>query len=116
MKNMDFESMGTRIKDARSKKNLTQDQLAEMICSDRAVIARIENGNKGCSIDYFVSIANALEVSTDSLLIDSLEHPEKTPDEVEVSQILAGCTLEETTILIRTLNALREILKEFTLK
>ena len=116
MKTMDFESMGTRIKDIRTKKNMTQDQLAEMIGSDRAVIARIENGNKGCSMDYFVSIANALEVSTDSLLIDSLENPAKSPDEVEVSQILSGCTTEEASILIRTLNALREILKGFTVK
>ncbi len=67
-------------------------------------------------MDFFVSIANALEISADSLLVDSLEFPEKTSDEVEISQILSGCTSEETTILIRTINALREILKSFTVK
>jgi len=116
MKNIDFESLGIRIKDIRTQKNITQDQLAEMIGSDRAVIARIENGNKGCSMDYFVCIANALEISADYLLLDSLEFPEKTPEEVEISQIISGCTSEETTILIRTINALREIIKGFTIK
>ncbi len=116
MKYMDFEGMGTRIKDARTSKNMTQDQLAELIDSDRAVIARLENGNKRCSIEYFVSIANALEISTDSLLIDSLEFPRKTQEEIEISQILSGCSSVETIILIRALNALREILKGFTVK
>lgn len=67
-------------------------------------------------MDYFVSIANALEISADYLLLDSLEFPEKTSEEVEISQILSGCTSEETTILIRTINALREIIKGFTIK
>lgn len=116
MKRMDFEGMGTRIKDIRTQKNITQDQLAEMIGSDRAVIARIENGNKGCSMDFFVNIANALEISADYLLVDSLEFPKKTSDEAEISRIISGCTSEETTILIRTINALREILKGFTVK
>ena len=59
MKSIDFESIGVRIKGIRSRKKITQDQLAEMIGSDRTVIARIENGNQGCSIDYLVKIANA---------------------------------------------------------
>lgn len=67
-------------------------------------------------MDYFVSIANALEISADYLLLDSLEFPEKTSEEVEISQILSGCTSEKTTILIRTINALREIIKAFTIK
>ena len=81
MKSIDFESIGVRIKGIRSRKKITQDQLAEMIGSDRTVIARIENGNQGCSIDYLVKIANALEISSDALLIDSLDHPNLTPDE-----------------------------------
>ena len=71
MKNIDFENIGMRVKSIRTRKKLTQDQLAEMIESDRAVIGRIEAG-KTCSIDYLIKIANALEVSIDSLVIDCL--------------------------------------------
>ena len=45
-----------------------------------------------------------------------LSREDKTPEEVEISQIISGCTSEETTILIRTINALREIIKGFTIK
>lgn len=116
MKDLDFNSIGVRIKSIRKRKNLTQDQLAEIIGSDRTVVARIENGNQGCSIDYLVKIANALETSSDSLLIDSLEYPGMDTDEAEISELLLDCTAEEVSILIRTLNTLRDILKEYTIK
>ena len=116
MKSIDFESIGVRIKGIRSRKKITQDQLSEMIGSDRTVIARIENGNQGCSIDYLVKIANALEISSDALLIDSLDHPNLTPDEAEISGLLSDCSDTERTFFIRSLNALKDVMKGFTIK
>lgn len=63
MKNIDFESLGIRIKDIRTQKNITQDQLAEMIGSDRAVIARIENPAFGRHSSYIHIFYLSLEDS-----------------------------------------------------
>lgn len=116
MKQFDNRKLGERISEERTRKNITQDQLAEMIDSSNVVISRIENNAKSCGLDYMVNIANALGVSANTLLIDSLEYPDKTPEEVEIGNILSGCTPEEKAILIRTMEFLRRLLKSYTIK
>lgn len=116
MKHIDYKKLGERIYEERSRKDITQDQLAEMIESSNVVLSRIESSGKVCSLDYMVSIANALGVSANTLLIDSLEFSDKTPEETEVGDILSGCTPEEKAILIRTLEFLRRVLKSYTIK
>ena len=116
MKHMDYKKFGERVFEERSRKDVTQDQLAEMIESSNVVLSRIESSGKACSIDYMVSIANALGVSANTLLIDSLDFPDKTPEETEVSKILADCSPEEKAILIRSMEFLRRILKSYTIR
>lgn len=116
MKHMDYKKLGERIFEERSRKDVTQDQLAEMIESSNVVLSRIENSGKVCSIDYMVNIANALGVSANTLLIDSLDYPDKTPEEIEVAKIFADCSPEERAILLRTMEYLRKILKGYTIR
>lgn len=61
-----------------------------------------------------VAIANALEVSTDDLLIDSIENSEKHDNEVDY--ILLDSTPGEVKILTKNLKSLRETLREFQVK
>ena len=61
--------VGTRIKDARRRRGMTQGSLAE--CLDYATerqLQRIENGETSCSVDKLMEIAQILEVSTDYIL------------------------------------------------
>lgn len=71
---MDIGLAGKRIKEVREKKKLTQEELAAMVDLSPTHISVIERGVKVPKIDTFVAIANALEVSSDELLIDSIEH------------------------------------------
>ena len=116
MKNFDYEKMGNRIRETRNRMKLTQEQLAEMIGSDRAIISRLENGYTNCSIEYFVNVANALGVSPESLLMDSLDFSLRNPEEAEIHRIISDCTPTESIFLIKSLYALRVILKDFTVK
>ena len=67
---MDQVAIGTRIKAARERVHLTQEQLAEIIDISPTHMSVIERGVKTPKLDTFVRIANALGVSTDALLQD----------------------------------------------
>ncbi len=71
---MDSKLIGQRIKSAREAKNLSQEDLAALVDLSPTHISVIERGVKVTKLDTFVAIANALEVSADSLLIDVVEH------------------------------------------
>ena len=47
----DFASIGLRIKHARTKKRITQEQLAERIEVSRNQIVLLENGERGVSLE-----------------------------------------------------------------
>lgn len=71
---MDAKAVGQRIKAAREKKNLTQEDLAALIDISPTHISVIERGAKIPRMDTFVAIANVLDVSADSLLVDVVNH------------------------------------------
>ena len=68
----DIVESGKRIKEMRKKVGMTQEQLAEEIGISREVIARIETGKNGTSVDGIINFANYFKVTTDEVLgIDS---------------------------------------------
>ena len=70
---MNLQVVGHRIKMARESKNLSQEDLAELVDLSPTHISVIERGVKVTRLDTFVAIANALEVSADSLLVDVVD-------------------------------------------
>ena len=69
---MDNSALGKRIREARLRKKITQDQLSEKIGVSLYYIGEIERGAKSPSLRTFIAIAEALDVSTDSLLRDEI--------------------------------------------
>lgn len=67
---MDLRDVGLRIKETRETKGLTQEELAALVDLSPTHISVIERGQKVPKLDTFVAIANALDVSADSLLRD----------------------------------------------
>ena len=70
---MTKENIGRRIREARTKRGMTQEQLAERTDITIVYLSELERGLKLPSLTVFVSIAETLHVSTDSLLRDDLE-------------------------------------------
>ena len=70
---MTKENIGRRIREARTKCGMTQEQLAERTDITIVYLSELERGLKLPSLTVFVSIAETLHVSTDSLLRDDLE-------------------------------------------
>ena len=65
-------ALGKRIKEARNKLKLTQDALAEKANISNVYLGEIERGTKIPSVPVLVDLAQALNVSADYLLLDSL--------------------------------------------
>lgn len=69
---MDNRALGKRIQKYRNEKNLTAEKLAEIVGLSTSMIREIERGNKLPSLPSLVCIANALNVSSDELLCESI--------------------------------------------
>ena len=67
---LDSIMLGKRIRDARLKKKMTQDQLSEKANIGLYYLGEVERGVKTPSLKVFISIADALGASADSLLRD----------------------------------------------
>ena len=66
--NLDMIEFGKRLKSARMKSGLTQEQLSSLLNVSRTHLSKMEQGERGCSLDSLVEIAEVLNVSTDYLL------------------------------------------------
>ena len=65
---MAYAEIGKNIQAARKQKNLSREALAELSGLSANFIGNIERGEKAVSLESFISIANALGVSSDVLL------------------------------------------------
>lgn len=65
---LDFASIGLRIKHARTKKDMTQDQLADALNTTRHHISLVETGDRGVSLELLIMISNTLKVPISELL------------------------------------------------
>lgn len=113
--NTNNEKIGSRIRYYRMQKNLSQEQLSELIDFHQASISHIENGSKGLSLETLIDIANILNVSTDDLLQDVIDYPHNDMS-IEADTILLDCTPEENSILISNMRSLKKKLREYTIK
>ena len=71
MQQLDYKMIGKRIQSARKDAHMTQDDLADKCGCTGKYVSNIETGKKTPSLDLLTKISSALEVTVDSLLIDS---------------------------------------------
>ncbi len=69
---MDFKLLGKRIRDERLLQRLTLEKLAEKTDKSINFIGQIERGEAKPSLETLIDIANALNVTVDTLLSDNL--------------------------------------------
>lgn len=111
MANPIYENLGRRIKAVRRKRGFTQAQLSEEIECSTPYISYIEKAHKCVSLEMFVFIANALNVSADELLRDSLENTIAVSNH-EFAVLLADCTAYETRILLDIVRAAKNSMRD----
>lgn len=109
---LNYSKLGKRIKEQRLRKHLTQEKLGETVQVATSNISHIERAPTQVSLPTLVKIANALEVSLDQLVCDSINPIAEIYIEQDITNMLQGCTLREKQILKDIMVAAKKTLKE----
>ena len=104
---MNLKAVGQRIKEAREAKGLTQEDLAAIVDLSPTHVSVIERGLKVAKLDTFVAIANALDVSADSLLIDVVTQSTNGVTN-DLSELLMKLPLKEKRKILKAVKILIE--------
>ena len=107
---MDQKAIGKRIKSAREKKGLTQEQLEEQVNLSPMHISVIERGNKLPRLETLIKIANVLDVSADTLLQDVVNNQIKLRTS-EASNLIAQLSREDQRRVLAALHSFVESTK-----
>lgn len=108
---IDYTNIGLRIKRYRMDKGLSQEKLAEALIITPGHLSRVETGKRYPSLEMIISIANALGVSADDLLTDSLVCSTSAAGS-EVHRLLLDSNENEMKILIKVLIFSKQLLVE----
>lgn len=87
---IDKRDMGRRVKTARLKRELTQEDLAAVIGITPTHISHIENGKGGGSLDTFIAIMNTLDLTPNELFCGVVDNtdPQLFHETVEILEKL----------------------------
>ena len=98
--NINKKLFGKRLKESRTKNNMTQYELAEKIGVSQNFLGDIERGIKLPSLSKIILMANTLKVSLDYLFADSLD--------------TLICEPDSTYYTDKQLNILKSVVKTIT--
>lgn len=104
---IDYNAIGKRIRKCRKQLNLTQQQLAEMSDLSDTNISHIERGATKLSLPSLISIANALNTTTDYLLMDVINNSD-IQFKNEFAELLNNCSKDEYRLLYNICKAALE--------
>ena len=111
MENIDYLKIGSRIREIRIKKGLSQAMLAEAANISLSHISYIELGKTKMQLSTFVRICEALQVSSDSLL--RADVPEvNTIYQNEFSDLLSDCSPTEIDTILRVAKEMKAAFHE----
>jgi len=98
------EEIGRRIREARERKNISQEKLAELAETSLTSISRLERGKTMVSLKKLNKIADALDTNLAELLQDVLGGDSVESDILDrIRLLLAKCTVEERKYWIENL-------------
>lgn len=108
---IDTVELGSRIRQARTNRNMSQIELAEACGISVPYVSDIERGKKCFSVDILLRIALALQVSTDWLLRLDIPQTEYAYN-AEAAELLADCNQEEAFVLLESLRNLKKTIRK----
>ena len=107
---LDYKAIGKRIKIARIKADLTQEKLSEMVGVSPTHMSNVETGTTRVSLTTIVGIANALQITSDDLLCDSVIKA-KVQFEKDIALVLEDCDEYEIRVIRDLAAATKETLR-----
>ena len=107
---LNYKLIGVRIKNARLAKGLTQEKLAELANISPQHVSHVENGSTKLSLPCLVAVCNALDVTADKMLMDSIPQSEIHLTG-EVARIFSECSASEMYLMLSVAESLKKALR-----
>ena len=107
---IDYVVIGTRIREFRKKKGLTQAALAELSVVEPSNISHIERAATKLSLPTLVNIANALEVSLDELVYGNLKKSAHVSVAM-IDELLSDCDSTELKAICEVIKTTKGVLR-----
>ena len=104
-------NIGSKIKELRVAKGLTQEELANRTELTVPYISNIENNHTKLSLVTITAIANALDTTIDSLMYDNLKVL-TTQYDADIKDVVDDCTDHEKAIILDVVKQLKQSLRE----
>lgn len=108
---IDYRSIGKRIKIARIKNDITQEKLAENIGISPSHLSNIETGTTRLSLQTMINLSNSLDISIDTLLSDNIIRSGAVFKD-EIQEALEDCDDHEIRILAKIITAAKEAMRK----
>lgn len=108
---IDYYQLGQRVRKYRRARDWSQEQLAEKVFISVPHMSHIETGNTKLSLQVFVDLARALEVSADDLLGNN-----ETGCKIAVSELaslLDSCTPEQAHVISEVAKSTKAALERY---
>ena len=104
------DAVGRRIREARERKSISQEKLAELAGTSLSSISRLENGKIMVSLKKLMTIADVLDTNLIELLQDILVADSVDEDIMNrVRLLLSKCNVEEQNYWVENLQSFVEL-------
>ena len=107
---MDLVEVGSRIKEYRELRHMTQAELAEIVGTNQKHLSRIECGYHSTNFNTIVAIAKALHISVDSLVADFDDSNNESTLQ-EILNDIRGMSAKQLELLRDNINTLKKLEK-----
>jgi len=104
---IDYKAIGKRVRELRTKQDLSQEQLALRASITSVYLSNVENGHGKGSLPTFLKIANALGCGVDALLCDNINDNRQIYEE-QLGTLLSDCSDDEMKLIAGTIKGLKE--------
>ncbi len=105
-----YYTIGQRIKELRVARNMSQSLLSEKVDLSPTYISYIESGMKCMSLETLLKIANALDVTADTIFADCFDN-HASISKYEFIDIMDDCSLYESRVVLDTAKAVKNSMR-----
>ena len=110
MNDINYELIGTRIREKREEMGCSQEHLAWDAELSNTYVSLVETGKKKPSLGSLLKISNALGITLDELLSGNQLH-NPTDYQTDIDELMNDCTLEERRFIYELLRSSKTILR-----
>ena len=104
---LDYNIIGSRIRQARLAKNYTQEDLAEQLDISVAFLSRVERGNSQINLKRLNQICGLLDV-TEGYMLNGAANNSENYLEKEFAEILKNCSPEKQKLIYNVAKTIAE--------